>query len=96
MCSLPYADFNCLSLPKDAREKEDDYVMLSDILPTGLHSTELAEVLPGRRPDRPPQGTVIRKCPGNSGNAQRHLGHGLLHDVRAFGRGPIVLVVTRF
>ena len=96
MCSVPYADFNCLSLPKDAREKEDDYVMLSYIFPTGWRSTELAGVLPGRRPDRPPQGMVTRKCPGNSGNAQRHLGHGLLHEVRAFGRRPIVLVVTRF
>ena len=44
---VPYADFNCLSLPKDAQEKEDDYVMLSDIFPTGWHSTELAGVLPG-------------------------------------------------
>ena len=44
---VPYADFNCLSLPADAQEKEDDYVMLSDIFPTGWHSTELAGVLPG-------------------------------------------------
>ena len=44
---VPYADFNCLSLPKDAQEKEDDYVMLSDIFPTGWHATELAGVLPG-------------------------------------------------
>ena len=57
-------------------------------------------MLPGRRPGRPPQGMVTRKCPGNSGgnsgDAQKHLGHGLLHDVRATGRKPIVLVVTRF
>ena len=44
---VPYADFNCLSLPKDAQEKEDDYVMLSDIFPTGWHATELAGLLPG-------------------------------------------------
>lgn len=44
---VPYADFNCLSLPEDAEEKQDDYVMLSDILPTGYHATELAGVLPG-------------------------------------------------
>lgn len=44
---VPYADFNCLVLPEDAREKEDDYVMLADIFPTGWHSTELAHVGPG-------------------------------------------------
>ncbi|GLV59149.1 aldehyde dehydrogenase [Dictyobacter sp. S3.2.2.5] len=44
---VPYGDFNCLVLPEDAREKEDDYVMLSDIFPTGWHSTELAGVQPG-------------------------------------------------
>jgi glutathione-independent formaldehyde dehydrogenase len=32
---VPWADFNCLRLPEDAREKQDDYVMLSDIFPTG-------------------------------------------------------------
>ena len=44
---VPYADFNCLVLPEDAAEKEDDYVMLSDIFPTGWHATELAGLLPG-------------------------------------------------
>jgi glutathione-independent formaldehyde dehydrogenase len=44
---VPYADFNCLRLPPDAQEKEEDYVMLADIFPTGWHSTELAGVLPG-------------------------------------------------
>ncbi|MCQ4323202.1 glutathione-independent formaldehyde dehydrogenase [Stutzerimonas stutzeri] len=44
---VPYADFNCLVLPEDGREKEDDYVMLSDIFPTGWHATELAGLLPG-------------------------------------------------
>ena len=44
---VPYADFNCLTLPSDAAEKQDDYVMLSDIFPTGWHATELAGVLPG-------------------------------------------------
>ena len=42
----PYADFNCLALPEDAAEKQDDYVMLSDIFPTGWHATELAGLLP--------------------------------------------------
>ena len=44
---VPFADFNCLVLPEDASEKEDDYVMLSDIFPTGYHATELAGVKPG-------------------------------------------------
>ena len=44
---VPYGDFNCLVLPKDAEEKENDYVMLSDIFPTGYHATELAGVKPG-------------------------------------------------
>jgi threonine dehydrogenase-like Zn-dependent dehydrogenase len=41
---VPYADWNALILPEDARERENDYVMLSDILPTGYHGTELAQV----------------------------------------------------
>jgi threonine dehydrogenase-like Zn-dependent dehydrogenase len=44
---VPFADFNCLVLPEDAAEKEDDYVLLSDIFPTGYHATELANVGPG-------------------------------------------------
>lgn len=44
---VPYADFNCLRLPEDASEKEKDYVMLSDIFPTGWHATELACLKPG-------------------------------------------------
>jgi glutathione-independent formaldehyde dehydrogenase len=44
---VPYADFNCLKLPADAKEKENDYVMLSDIFPTGWHATELAGIKPG-------------------------------------------------
>jgi glutathione-independent formaldehyde dehydrogenase len=44
---VPYADFNCLKLPDDAQEKETDYVMLSDIFPTGWHATELAGVKAG-------------------------------------------------
>lgn len=45
---VPYADFNCLKLPEDAGEKENDYVMLSDIFPTGYHATELAQLRPGQ------------------------------------------------
>jgi threonine dehydrogenase-like Zn-dependent dehydrogenase len=44
---MDYADFNCLKLLDDAQEKETDYVMLSDIFPTGWHATELANVKPG-------------------------------------------------
>ena len=44
---VPYGDFNCLVLPADAQEKENDYAMLSDIFPTCYHATELAGVIPG-------------------------------------------------
>ena len=44
---VPYGDYNCLVLPDDAEEKERDYVMLSDIFPTGWHSTRLANLSPG-------------------------------------------------
>src|SRR6201995_5836237 len=44
---VPFADSNCLKLPDDAQEKENDYVMLSDIFPTGWHATELAGLQPG-------------------------------------------------
>jgi threonine dehydrogenase-like Zn-dependent dehydrogenase len=44
---VPYGDFNCLKLPEDAQEKQNDYVMLADIFPTGYHATELAYVQPG-------------------------------------------------
>jgi threonine dehydrogenase-like Zn-dependent dehydrogenase len=44
---VPYGDYNCLVLPEDAQEKENDYVMLSDIFPTGYHATELAGMKPG-------------------------------------------------
>ena len=44
---VPYGDHNCLRLGEDAAEKENDYVMLADIFPTGYHATELAGVIPG-------------------------------------------------
>lgn len=44
---VPYADFNCLKLPQDAAERQNDYVMLADIFPTGWHATELAGLMPG-------------------------------------------------
>jgi glutathione-independent formaldehyde dehydrogenase len=44
---VPWADFNCLRLPEDATEKQNDYVMLADIFPTGYHATKMAGVGPG-------------------------------------------------
>lgn len=43
---VPFADFNCLQLPK-GNEHENDFAMLADIFPTGYHATALAEVGPG-------------------------------------------------
>jgi glutathione-independent formaldehyde dehydrogenase len=48
MLRVPYADFNCLILPPGAQDKQNDYVMLSDIFPTGYHATEMAQVQPGQ------------------------------------------------
>ena len=45
---IPYADYNCLQLPPDAEQKHRDYTMLSDIFPTGWHSTRLANLEPGQ------------------------------------------------
>jgi len=47
MLRVPYGDNNCLRLGEDAVEKQNDYVMLSDIFPTGYHATEMAGVIPG-------------------------------------------------
>ena len=44
---VPFGDHNALRLGEDAQEKENDYVMLSDIFPTGYHATEMAGVIPG-------------------------------------------------
>ncbi len=44
---VPFGDFNCLVLPEDADEKANDYVMLSDIFPTGWHGVRLSGLLPG-------------------------------------------------
>jgi glutathione-independent formaldehyde dehydrogenase len=44
---VPWADFNCLRLGEDAVERQNDYVMLADIFPTGYHATEMAGVKPG-------------------------------------------------
>ncbi|WP_454140900.1 glutathione-independent formaldehyde dehydrogenase [Microbacterium lacticum] len=44
---VPFGDHNALRLGEDAEERENDYVMLSDIFPTGYHATEMAGVIPG-------------------------------------------------
>ena len=44
---VPWADFNCLRLPEGASEKQDDYVMLSDIFPTGWHAVEMSGLRSG-------------------------------------------------
>jgi glutathione-independent formaldehyde dehydrogenase len=43
---VPFADFNCLPLPK-GKEHEADFALLADIFPTGYHGSELASVSPG-------------------------------------------------
>ncbi|MDJ1134019.1 glutathione-independent formaldehyde dehydrogenase [Streptomyces iconiensis] len=47
LLNVPYGDHNCLVLPEEAQERQSDYVMLSDIFPTGWHATELAGLQPG-------------------------------------------------
>ena len=43
---VPFADFNCLSLPQGT-DHEADFSLLADIFPTGYHGSELAGVRPG-------------------------------------------------
>jgi len=45
---VPWADFNALRLPGEENDEfENDFITLSDILPTGWHATVLAGVEPG-------------------------------------------------
>ncbi|TQM01592.1 glutathione-independent formaldehyde dehydrogenase [Pseudonocardia kunmingensis] len=44
---IPWGDLQCLRLPEDAKEKQNDYTMLSDILPTGWHAVEMSGLVPG-------------------------------------------------
>lgn len=45
---VPLGDVNCLKLPgKPGDELEDDFLLLSDVFPTGYHGTQLAGVDPG-------------------------------------------------
>jgi glutathione-independent formaldehyde dehydrogenase len=49
MLRVPRADWACLKLPgKPGDDKEDDYVLLSDIFPTAFHATEQARVGSGK------------------------------------------------
>ncbi|MEU8299596.1 glutathione-independent formaldehyde dehydrogenase [Micromonospora sp. NPDC048909] len=43
---VPFADFNCLQLPKDG-EHENDFAMLADIFPTGYHGVAMTNLRPG-------------------------------------------------
>jgi glutathione-independent formaldehyde dehydrogenase len=46
---VPHADFNCLKLPgQPGDEWEEDFLLLSDVFPTGFHATELGCVQPGK------------------------------------------------
>ncbi len=46
---VPFADFNATKLPGEAGDAfEDDFLLLSDVFPTGYHATELAQVGPGK------------------------------------------------
>lgn len=45
---VPYADYNCLKLPGTPGDAlEDDFLLLSDVFPTGFHATEQAHVMAG-------------------------------------------------
>lgn len=47
---VPFAEANCIKLPgKPGDELEDDFLLLSDIFPTGYHAAEMARVHPARR-----------------------------------------------
>ncbi len=46
---VPFADFNCLKLPGTPGDAwEDDFLLLSDVFPTGYHGAEMAGVQPGK------------------------------------------------
>lgn len=45
---VPYAEANCIKLPgTPGDELEDDFLLLSDIFPTGYHAAQMANVQPG-------------------------------------------------
>jgi hypothetical protein len=71
MLRVPYADFNCLKLPEDANEKETDFVMLSDIFPTGWHGTRLTSESKALGVDRD---LSCQPCRLNGGSIGSHPG----------------------
>lgn len=45
---VPWGEANCIKLPGEpGDELEDDFLLLSDIFPTGYHAAEMAKVQPG-------------------------------------------------
>jgi glutathione-independent formaldehyde dehydrogenase len=45
---VPWGEANCIKLPgKPGDDLEDDFLLLSDIFPTGYHAAEMAKVSPG-------------------------------------------------
>jgi glutathione-independent formaldehyde dehydrogenase len=45
---VPWGEANCIKLPgSPGDELEDDFLLLSDIFPTGYHAAEMAQVHPG-------------------------------------------------
>jgi glutathione-independent formaldehyde dehydrogenase len=62
---VPCADVNCLKLPGQPGDGwEDDFLLLSDVFPTGYHSTEMAGVGPGKwRSSAPVQSVSLRPTP---------------------------------
>ena len=48
MLRVPWGEANCIKLPGDPRDPlEDDFLLLSDIFPTGYHAAVMARVEPG-------------------------------------------------
>lgn len=46
---VPFADVNCLKVPGNAGDDwEDDFLLLSDVFPTGYHGAVMAGVEPGK------------------------------------------------
>lgn len=45
---VPFADYNCIKLPgEEGDEFEEDFLLLSDVFPTGYHGAKLANVQAG-------------------------------------------------
>jgi len=44
---VPWADFGACGCRRMPARRQDDYVMLSDIFPTGYHAVEMSGLRPG-------------------------------------------------